>query len=290
MPEKKTEDMKAYQKQYRETHPKSKEAQSAYMKKYIADSVSINCPICGGKFHTYSKYKHDKSQKHLRALIEIKDKEEKAKLKKEEEELQAKALEQAQIKRDQPIPPPRKKKTPVPAPRKKIEEKPKEKPTPAPRKKKEEEPKEKPASLKALEEYESSSSSEDEEENDLKKETFKFQSKKIENDEVNEYIKKHFEESANPNRAVNSKVKRLNKDASLWKKVSAELEGKTWKYVGEHFGEIVSKAYPKPNSQAELISLLKRLVVHFSKLPAKEEKRLNDLARKLKSGYVKEQT
>jgi DNA repair exonuclease SbcCD ATPase subunit len=281
MPEKKTEDMKAYQKQYRETHPKSKEAQSAYMKKYIADSVSIDCPICGGKFHTYSKYKHDKSQKHLRALIEIKDKEEKAKLKKEEEELQAKALEQAQIKRDQPIPP-RKKKT-------------QEKSKPAPRKKKEEEkveekPKEKHASLKALEEYESSSEEEEEDENDLKKETFKFQPKKIKNEEVNEYIKKHFEESVNPNRPVNSKVKRLNKDASLWKKVSEELEGKTWKYVGQNFGKIVSKAYPKPNSQAELISLLKRLVMHFSKLTAKEEKRLNDLARKLKGGYVKEQT
>ena len=268
MPDKKTEDMKAYQKQYRKTHPKSKEAQSAYMKKYIADSVSIDCPICGGKFHTYSKYKHDKSQKHLRALIEIKDKEEKAKLKKEEEELQAKALEEAEKKRNKPVPAPRKKKA----------------------EKKEEEPKEKPASLKALEEYESSSSSEDEEEDHLKKETFKFQSKKIKNEEVNEYIKKHFEESVNPNRPVNSKVKRLNKDASLWKKVSAELEGKSWKYVGEHFGEIVSKAYPKANSQAELISLLKRLVMHFSKLPAKEEKRLNDLARKLKGGYVSKQT
>ena len=282
MSDKKTADMKTYQAEYRKKNPKSKEEQSAYMKGYIKNAESLTCPVCGGKFKTYSKYKHDQTSKHLKALIDIKDKEEKAKLKKEEEELQQKALAEAEAKRNKPIPAPRKKKEepkPVPAPRKKKEE-PKES------------SKEKHESLKMLEDYGSSSEEEEEDKNknELKNETFKFQTKKINNEEVVDFIKAHFEKSVNPNRPADTKTKRQNKDLSLWKKVSAELEGKTWKYLGENFGKIVSTAYPKPSSSADLISLLKRVVMNFSIIPKPVEQKLNDLARKLKSKQLSEQT
>jgi len=328
--EKKTEDIKEYRRKYRAEHPKDKEETNKYMKQYIKNAEVVECPVCKaagtpGQFKTYAKYRHDATQKHIKAikaLISIKDKEEIAELKKKEEEAQAKALAH---EKKTPTPAPRKKKeeekkTPTPAPRKKKEEE-KKTPTPAPRKKKEESPApaakpvkkkkkliiqgkaevhKKSEALSALSKYdsdaESSSSSESEEEEEekeedkLKKVTFKFQSKTIDSSEVAEYIKKHFEESANPNRPADTKTKRLNKDASLWKKVSAELNGKTWRYVGENFGAIVRQAYEKPTSQADLISLLKRMVMHFSKVPKTVEKQINELARKLKESHTKSTT
>lgn len=316
--EKKTDDMKAYQKKYREEHPKNKEEQNDYMKKYIAEhSESIDCPVCGGKFKTYARYKHDRTKKHLTALIEIKDKEEREKLKKEEEELAKKAQEEAETKAEKEKPKKKKNKLvlvekkrdtpstpttsgivkkPIPAPRKKKEETPsapttsgivKEKPVPAPRK-----PKEKPAALKALEEYESSSSSESEEEEEksvLEKMQFKFQSKTINSEEVEKWLITHHESSANPARSAESKTPRLNKNKSLWNKVKAELNGKTWKYVGEHFGEIVKKAYDKPSSQADFIQMLKMVIFHFTKVPVPEQKRISLLARALKEAHVSKQ-
>jgi hypothetical protein len=54
---------------------------------------------------------------------------------------------------------------------------------------------EKHESLKALEDYSSSSEEEEEEEKTLEKETFRLQGKRIDSEEVAEYIKKQFEES-----------------------------------------------------------------------------------------------
>ena len=289
MPEKKTEDMKKYQSEYRKTHPKNKEATNEYMKNYIKKSEDVDCPICGGHFKTYAKYRHDATQKHMKALVEIKDKEEKAELKRKEEEAQQKALAEAEAAKKKPTPAPRKKREDGGHPREPptIKGVPKP-PTPAPRK-----PKEKPAALKALEEYSSSSSSSDEEEEEektLEKETFVLQGKRISAEAVSEYIKSHFEASVNPARAADTKTKRQNKDASLWKKVSAELDGKTFKYLGQHFGQIVAGAYDKPTSQADLISLLKRVIMHFSKVPAAVEKNINMLARRLKESHVKKTT
>jgi len=89
---KKTENMKAYQEEYRKTHKKDPVKNLKYMKKYIADAETVDCPVCGGHFKTYSKYKHDRTTKHIKALVAIKDKEEKAELKRKEEEAQEKAL------------------------------------------------------------------------------------------------------------------------------------------------------------------------------------------------------
>ena len=194
--EKKTADMKKYQKQYRLENPKSKEEQNTYMKKYIANSESITCPVCGGIFRNYSKYKHDKTIKHIKALVAIKDKEEREKKEKEEEE----ALEKAQADALKTTKKRTKKKLIL---EEEEEEKPKEKPTPPPRKKKEEPPKE-----------ESSSSSESDEEETMSLDDAKFplQSKKIDSAEVAKYIQEHFEGSANPARSSATKTPRLNKN------------------------------------------------------------------------------
>ena len=44
-----------------------KEYQTEYMKKYVTNAQSINCEICGGKYKTYSKYRHVKTKKHILA-------------------------------------------------------------------------------------------------------------------------------------------------------------------------------------------------------------------------------
>ena len=44
-----------------------KEYQAEYMKKYVTNAQNINCEICGGKYKTYSKYRHVKTKKHLQA-------------------------------------------------------------------------------------------------------------------------------------------------------------------------------------------------------------------------------
>ena len=280
--ENKTADKKAYQAEYRKNHPKSKEEQNEYMKKYIASSVSVDCPVCGGKFKSYNKYKHDESKKHQEAEKILKAKNELKKREEEEAAAQAKALVEAEAKR-KTIKIKKSKLTPAkPAAKKEenIKMEIKEKPIPAPRKKKEEE---KPTALKALEEYESSSDEEEEKIEDIK---FKFQSKKIDSAEVAKYIEEHHQSSANPARSAETKTPRLNKNASLWRKVSKELDGKTWKQLGEDFGKIVSKAYDKPSSQADFIQMLKMVVIHFSAVPVPEQKRISMLARKLKSVHV----
>lgn len=68
--EKKTTDMKAYQKEYKAKH---KAEANNYMKEYIKKAEDIVCPLCQGRFKTYSKYKHEATQKHLKALIASKD-------------------------------------------------------------------------------------------------------------------------------------------------------------------------------------------------------------------------
>lgn len=269
--EKKTADMKKYQKQYRLENPKSKEEQNTYMKKYIANSESITCPVCGGIFRNYSKYKHDKTIKHIKALVAIKDKEEREKKEKEEEE----ALEKAQADALKST-----KKRTVKKKKKLILEEEEEKPTPAPRKKKEEPPKE-----------ESSSSSSDEEETmSLDDAKFPLQSKKIDSAEVANYIEEHFAGSANPARSSATKTPRLNKNLSLWKKVAKELDGKTFKYLGEHMGEIIKKSYDKPSSQADFAQMLKMVIVHFTKVPDPVLKRITELVRSLKTAHIDKQT
>jgi len=260
-----------------------KEYQKEYMRNYIAKSESITCPICGGQFHTYTKYKHDRTKKHLQALLDIKDKEEKAELKKKEEEAQEKALAEADAKRTKTIKIKKKKSV---VEEKKEEPKPKERPTPAPRKKKEEA---KHESLKMLEEYGSSSEEEAEKKptkTELKDVSFVLQSKKINSEEVAEYIKTQFEGSANPDRATATKTVRLNKNASLWRKVSKELDGKTFKELGQNFGKIVATAYDKPSSQGDFAQMLKQVILHFTKVPKPVEEKMKELIRGLKQKQV----
>ena len=40
----------------------------SYMGKYVANSNDIHCDICGGKYKTYSKYRHVKTKKHIQAV------------------------------------------------------------------------------------------------------------------------------------------------------------------------------------------------------------------------------
>lgn len=323
--EKKTADKKSYQAQYRKDHPKSKEDQKKYMKKYISEAVSVECPVCkaagfSGSFMSYNRYKHNATQKHKEAENILKAKHELKKREEEEEAAQKKALEEAKPKRTikikkKKVEPkkeePKEEEKPKPKPKIKInkkkaepkkeenikmeikeKEKPKEKMSSKPdlneKEKAAEKKKEKASALKALEEYESSSEEEKEEEK-LEDTVFYFQPKVIDSEEVAKYIEEHHEKSVNPDRAPDSKTKRLNKNASLWRKVSKELDGKKWSYLGEHFGEIIKKSYDKPSSQADLVQMLKQVVIHFTTVPVNEQKAISMLARKLKTSHVSNQ-
>ena len=299
--ENKTADKKAYQAEYRKNHPKSKEDQKKYMKKYISEAVSVECPVCkaagfSGSFMSYNKYKHDATQKHKEAENILKAKHELKKREEEEEAAQKAALEKASAKPKRKIKIGKKKvEEKKEEPKKeepKVEEKPKSKPKPKIKisKKKEEENvkmeiKEKPKEK----EYDSSSSEEEKEEEKLEDTVFYFQSKEIDSKAVAEFIQEHHEKSAKPDRSPDTKLKRLSKNASLWRKVSKELDGKKFSYLGEHFGELVKKSYEKPSSQADFVQMLKMVVMHFTKVPAGEEKALNMLARKLKTTHVANQ-
>jgi hypothetical protein len=284
--ENKTADKKAYQAEYRKTHPKNKEEQASYMKKYIADSVDIECPICkaaglSGKYKSYNKYKHEQSIKHQEAEKILKAKAELKKREEEEAELQKKALEEADKKRNKTIKIVKKKS-------KMVEEKPKEEAKKEEKKEEKKPEKKEEKKPKALVDYDSSSDEEKEEEK-LENTVFYFQSKVINSEEVAKYIQEHHEKSANPARSADTKTPRLNKNASLWRKVSKELDGKKWSDLGENFGKIVTKSYDKPSSQADFVQMLKMVVMHFTKVPAGEEKALNMLARKLKTAHVANQ-
>ena len=193
-----------YQKAWRATHPRDKTAVNDYMKEYIKNSESIDCQICGGRYKTYSKYKHVKSQKHLTA-VEVQAKAEQARAEAEAEA--ARKLEEAKPKS-------KKRKTPTPEPMPEPV-----KPTPAPRKKPEPT---KPESLKVLEEYGSSDEETHTEKAKLADLSVKLQGKTINADEVLTFIDKHFEESVDSNRSSSSKTPRRNKNSSLWKKVANE--------------------------------------------------------------------
>ena len=279
--ENKTADKKAYQAKYKKENPVNKEDQKEYMRSYIAKAVSVECPVCkaagfSGSFMTYNKYKHDATKKHQEAEKILRAKHELKKREEEEEAAQKKALAEAEKK---PA-----KITRLKIKKKKVEPKKEENV----KMEVKEKPKEKHASLKALEEYESSSEEEKEEEK-LEDTVFYFQGKVIDSEEVAKYIEEHHQSSANPARSSESKTPRLNKNASLWRKVSKELDGKKWSYLGQHFGEIVSKAYDKPSSQADFVQMLKQVVVHFTTVPVNEQKAISMLARKLKTSHVSNQ-
>ncbi len=292
--ENKTADKKAYQAQYRKDHPKSKEDQKKYMKKYISEAVSVECPVCkaagfSGSFMSYNKYKHDATQKHKEAEKILKAKHELKKREEEEEAAQKAALEKASAKPKRKIKIGKKRGETPRAPQNKkggVGESP---PKENVKMEIKEKPKEKAEALKALEEYDSSSSEEEKEEEKLEDIKFRFQGIVINSEEVAKFIQEHHEKSAKPERSADTKLKRLNKNASLWRKVAKELDGKKFSYLGEHFGEIVKKSYDKPSSQADFVQMLKMVVMHFTKVPVPEEKRLNMLARKLKTTHVANQ-
>lgn len=301
--ENKTADKKAYQAKYKKENPVNKEDQKEYMRSYIAKAVSVECPVCkaagfSGSFMTYNKYKHDATKKHQEAEKILRAKHELKKREEEEEAAQKKALAEAEkkpakitrlkIKKKKVEP---KKVEPKKEENIKMEVKERGETPRAPQKKKGgvgESPPEKASALKALEEYESSSEEEKEEEN-LEDTVFYFQGKVIDSEEVAKYIEEHHQSSANPARSSESKTPRLNKNASLWRKVSKELDGKKFSYLGQHFGEIVSKAYDKPSSQADFVQMLKQVVVHFTTVPVNEQKAISMLARKLKTSHVSNQ-
>lgn len=291
---KKTEDIKAYQAAYRKEHPKNKEATNEYMKKYIANAPDVHCPICQGHFKTYAKYKHDRSKKHLKALIDIKDKEEKAAAKKAEDEAVEKAKQEAEAKATTTA-------TATAEASKTTKRPPKPtRPVPQPKKKREK------SALEALQEYESSSEEEEEKKEVPTTKTaisFKLPNKKIDPEDVTKYLVEHFEGSADPNRPAATKTPRVNKYLTVWNKVlktvieimkiknsTSSISGLSWKYIGEHFQKIISEAYDKPSSQADAVQMLKMVFIHFCKLDIEDQKLISGVARKLKETHVKKQT
>ena len=258
---KKTADLKTYQKEYRAAHPKNKEETNQYMKTYIKKAENITCKICLGHHKSYSAYKHNVTQKHLKALIAIKEKEE---------------AEAAKPTGETPVSPPTTKRRGG------------AKPPKAPKKN----------GLELLKEYESdseeemSASSEEEasEPEEELKEIFVLPAEAIDTSKVSEFLAEHFKTSANPNRPAESKTPRTNKNATLWKKVAKMVEGKTWQYVGENITELVNKAYDKPTSRADTVAMLKLVIQHFTPLSEADKVRFNEMNRALKKQHIAKQT
>lgn len=315
-----------YRKDHPKSKEDQKKYMKKYISDAVSVECPV-CKAAGfsGSFMSYNKYKHDATQKHQEAEKILKAKHELKKREEEEEAAQKKALEEAEAnrnkpkrtikikkkkveeKKEEPKKEEEKPKRTIKIKKKKEEEKkeeenikmeikekekPKEKMSSKPdlneKEKAAEKKKEKASALKALEEYESSSEEEKEEEK-LEDTVFYFQPKVIDSEEVAKYIEEHHEKSANPARSAESKTPRLNKNASLWRKVSKELDGKKWSYLGEHFGELVKNSYDKPSSQADLVQMLKQVVIHFTTVPVNEQKAISMLARKLKTSHVSNQ-
>ena len=273
-----------YQKQWRAAHPRNPEEVNAYMREYIANSESIHCEICGGKYRTYSAYKHRKAQKHIAALDEL-TKAERVRAEAEEARKQLEALADAEAKREaekKPTPVPRKRKTkPEPAPEP-------AKPVPAPRKKPE------PTKAEALRLLEQYGSTDDEDESKpaapkLADLSVKLQGKTINSADVLAFIDQHFAQSANPDRPASSKTPRRNKNSSLWKKIANELDGRKFNYLGDNLGGIVARTYDKPSVQADMLQMLKMVILHFTKVPKAVEERIKKAVFDLKQAHVSKQ-
>jgi hypothetical protein len=256
---KKTADLKAYQKAYRAAHPKKKEETNQYMKGYIKKAEDIECKVCDGHYKSYSAYKHNATQKHLKALIAIKEKEE---------------AEAAKPTGETPVTPPTKRRGGAKPPKK------------APKKN----------GLELLKEYESdseeelSSSSGEEASEEEMDDTFELVNEPIDPAKVVEFLAEHFKTSVNPNRPAETKTPRTNKNATLWKKVAKMVEGKTWQYVGKHITELVNTAYDKPTSRADTVVMLKLVINHFSPLSEADKVRFNEMNRALKKQHIAKQT
>jgi hypothetical protein len=108
-------------------------------------------------------------------------------------------------------------------------------------------------------------------------------------DAVVMFINQHFAGSANPLRSAENKTPRVNKNLTTWKKVAPQLEGKTWKYVGQHLQEIVGKAYDKPSSQADVVTMLKLVLNKFTDLSEAGNTLLNKMNRSLKDAHIAKQ-
>lgn len=259
MSDKKTTDLKKYQAEYAKANPRDN---SEYMKEYIKKAEDVECPVCKaagteGHYKSYAKYRHDATKKHKTAVLLLEAKNELAKREAADLEKRGRSPSPVQPKA------PKKRGRP---PKAKEPEKPKE-----------------PESSSSSE---SESESEEEEEKIVAGQTYEFKKKKIQPEAVVAFLEKHFAESANPDRAADTKTKRQNKNLSLWRKVAPEVVGRSWRFVGRNFGAIVSWAYDKPSSQADFIQMLKLVITHFTKVPVETQKEISALARKLKESHT----
>lgn len=271
--EKKTADMKAYQKAYKASH---KGEANNYMKEYIKKAEDITCKDCGGKYKSYCKYKHEVTQKHLKALIKSK----------EADAVPLEVINLADIKAPEEIFTVEELK----AAAKEIEKEMKKSnkghiKAPA-------EPYKNP--LESVKEYgNSDSESEDDEsvsDDESEEVSFKLPDTKIDSEKVVEFLTEHFAKSAKPTRSAECKTPRNNKNKSTWNKVSKLLEGKSWAYLGKNFMKIVKEAYDKPSTQADTVVMLKLVMSQFATLSEPDKIKLNDLNRSLKETHISKQT
>ena len=210
--EKKTADMKAYQKAYKAAH---KGEANNYMKEYIKKAEDITCKDCGGKYKSYCKYKHEVTQKHLKALIKSKDADAvPLEIVKDDSEADEIKVASQEIQKEMV----KKKKSKITI----------------------KEPYQNP--LESVKEYGNSDSESEDDESDSDDDeevSFKLPDTKIDSEKVVEFLTEHFAKSAKPTRSAECKTPRNNKNKSCWNKVAKLVADKSWEYLGKNFMKIV---------------------------------------------------
>lgn len=88
----------------------------------------------------------------------------------------------------------------------------------------------------------------------------------IDEKEVLEWLDERFKETVKPNRSVNNKVVRVDKNKYIFKKLFNKAEEKTWQWFVKNRLELVKSIYETPSSQSTALSTLKIVLDHVKPL------------------------
>lgn len=90
--------------------------------------------------------------------------------------------------------------------------------------------------------------------------------KELNIDEINKYLEERFLTTAKEGASENNKVKRVNSNLTLWKKLASVAESLKYQWLLKNRLELVKLAYKTPSSQQVALSALKIVLDHIHPL------------------------